>query len=100
MKLARFQRISKLNNLRQFRLGKNQNTEGLQSKAVNVHNPSTLTIDLEQRRDKRVKRPERHSDRITLAQIVPASCLKLTGYANNAHCYKLLPLVANGEYDV
>lgn len=26
--------------------------------------------------------------------------LKLTGYANNAHCYKLLPLVANGEYDV
>lgn len=25
---------------------------------------------------------------------------KLTGYANNTHCYKLLPLVANGEYDV
>lgn len=29
-----------------------------------------LTIDLEQRRHKRVKRPKRHSDRITLAQIV------------------------------
>lgn len=35
-----------------------------------MHNPSTLTIDLEQRRDKRVKRPKRHSGRITFAEIV------------------------------